>query len=257
MRAVRHTLIAFVALLFMVGGSTFATSAVVPTSTRIDGNPAPAPDSTTTTTKTTTTPTTAAKPPAQATTPATCPTEHRGAFPTPPPPADISQKYYLNDWRLGPAKLPEKPPLGPFLLGYERTDDLTAPAFLSCYWNDTIKGWWYPDNDGFLLNAAGQPIKTSFTIQPGQFVDLFGTGTGHFLSPAGAPYAVRAIPPSNLNTLDECYPYGYHLYKVLEPITVEAGPIRPWFGQPGLGLQYKLSERVSELVARQALEPLN
>lgn len=33
---------------------------------------------------------------------------------------------------------------------------------------------------------------------------------------------------------------NYHLYCVLRPFTVDAGPIAPWFEQRGLGLQYKL-----------------
>lgn len=34
------------------------------------------------------------------------------------------------------------------------------------------------------------------------------------------------------------YPYNYHVYRVLQPITVLAGPIAPWFGQRGQGVQY-------------------
>jgi hypothetical protein len=187
-----------------------------------------------------------------------CPTEHRAppSITTPPTP-HYPQGYFLDDWRLGPKYLPPNPPIGPLLRNYERTDRLTPQDFLSCYWNDRIHGWWFPDNNGFLLDDNGQPIKVTQQLRPGQLVDLFGSGFGRFLAPAGTPYAERALPPSNLDTFDNAFPFGYHLYEVVQPITVEAGPIRPWFGQPGLGLQYNTSEPISQLVANGSLKTLN
>ncbi len=32
----------------------------------------------------------------------------------------------------------------------------------------------------------------------------------------------------------------YHEYQVIKTFTVDAGPIAPWFGQPGHGLQFQL-----------------
>ena len=34
------------------------------------------------------------------------------------------------------------------------------------------------------------------------------------------------------------YPYNYHIYQVVKPLTVIGRPIAPWFGQPGLGAQF-------------------
>ncbi|MFD4693641.1 TNT domain-containing protein [Streptomyces sp. NPDC058463] len=171
------------------------------------------------------------------------------------------ERYYLNDWRLGPKVLPRTGAIGAMLRGYHRTGPTSAYWFLGCYWqtNPTTgeSGWWYPNNDGFVLDRAGKPVKKALTLRVGQLVDLFGSGRGTFLAPAGTPYAKRAIPPSNLVRYTNDYPYSYHLYRVKEAITVEAGRIRPWFGQPGLGIQYKTDKRVSELVTTQKLQALN
>lgn len=184
-----------------------------------------------------------------------CPTTDRiggtNSAPTQP-----FQRYYKGDWRLGPAVLPRTGAIGKMLKGYERLDGLSASAFLKCYWNERTGGWWYPYPDGWVL-LNGVPLKTTITLKAGQKVDLFGSGFGHFLAPAGTPYAERALPPSNLNTYDPAYPYGYHLYEVTKPFLVDAGPIRPWFGQPGDGLQYLTGPSIPQLVAAGNLRPLN
>ncbi|WUD75719.1 TNT domain-containing protein [Streptomyces sp. NBC_00510] len=82
------------------------------------------------------------------------------------------------------------------------------------------------------------------TLAVGQRIDRFGNESGRFLAPAGSPYSQRSIPPSSLNTFDAGYPFNYHLYKVVKPFTVLAGPAEPWFGQPGNGLQYVLKGTV-------------
>lgn len=192
----------------------------------------------------------------------TCPTSQRDSSPSSAP--TNVEPYYLGDWRLGPKVLPERGPIGTLLDGYERLDDFPAAAqFLACYWNDTIGGWWYPDQDGFVLHN-GQPVKRKVTLRTGQKLDLFGSGMGRFLAPAGTPYEKRGLPPSNLDTYDPDYPFSYHLYEVAKPFAVDAGPIRPWFGQPGLGLQYVVNADyrpgaagIPSLVMRGYLRPLN
>ncbi|MEV5952650.1 TNT domain-containing protein [Streptomyces sp. NPDC051987] len=174
-------------------------------------------------------------------------------------PQTAYQTYYLNDWRLGPVHLPHQGALGRMLKGYQRTDHTSAYWFLGCYWQTDPQtgksGWWYPDNNGFVLKN-GKPVEHALTLRKGQLVDLFGSGFGNFFAPAGTPYAKRAIPPSNLDTYVKTFPYSYHLYRVLKPFTVEAGPIRPWFGQPGLGLQYLTKSSVSDLVTAKYLDAL-
>ena len=39
---------------------------------------------------------------------------------------------------------------------------------------------------------------------------------------------------------DPAFTCNYHLYRVVKPFNVEAGPIAPGFGQRGLGLQFQL-----------------
>ncbi|MGW2650670.1 TNT domain-containing protein [Streptomyces sp. NPDC001393] len=179
-----------------------------------------------------------------------CPTTHRDRGPSSAPTKQY-MPYYRSDWRLGPTYLPRSGPLGKMLKGYQRTDHTSANTFLACYWETdpaTGKmGWWYPDNHGFVLKN-GKPVEHPLTLRKGQLVDLFGSGHGNFLAPAGTPYAKRAIPPSNLDQYVEYCPYSYHLYRVTQPFTVEAGPIRPWFGQPGLGLQYYSTDTIPTLV---------
>jgi hypothetical protein len=187
-----------------------------------------------------------------------CPTENRSRGSNGAP-ETTDQRYYRNDWRLGPAYLPQRGALGRMLRGYEHADHLSVSQFLACYWQTDPQtgksGWWYPDNNGFVLRN-GKPVEHSTTLHRGQLVDLFGSGFGNFLAPAGTPYASRAIPPSNLDTYTEDYPYSYHLYRVIRPFTVEAGPIRPWFGQRGLGLQYVTKSAVSDLVTLKYLQAL-
>ncbi|MER6564719.1 TNT domain-containing protein [Streptomyces sp. NPDC001093] len=166
------------------------------------------------------------------------------------PPTGL-QKYYRGDWRLGPRRLPKSGPIGRMLRGYRPQDHTSQYWFLGCYWQTNQQnqsGWWYPDNNGFVLRH-GRPVESPKTLRVGKRVDLFGTGTGFFLAPEGTPYTKRAIPPNNLDEYNPKAPaFNYHLYRVTKPFTVEAGPIRPWFGQEGLGEQFMTSTKVSDLV---------
>ncbi|GIH07106.1 hypothetical protein Rhe02_51730 [Rhizocola hellebori] len=40
----------------------------------------------------------------------------------------------------------------------------------------------------------------------------------------------------------------YAVYEVLKPFDVQEGPARPWFGPPGLAIQYKLPRSVQDLI---------
>lgn len=191
----------------------------------------------------------------------TCPTDGRtrGTNTAPNPPLET---YFLGDWRLGPDKLPKAGAIGDMLKDYRREGNTGSTYwFLGCYWQTDpatgTSGWWYPDHDGFALDDKGNPIEKPLVLHVGQKVDLFGSGRGNFLAPAGTPYAKRAIPPSNLDEFDTAYPQSYHLYKVTKDFTVEAGPIRPWFGQPGLGLQYMTADRIPALITAGDLVALN
>lgn len=153
--------------------------------------------------------------------------------------APATTSYYdPNRTFLGPEPLPSTPPVGPLLAGYKRFGDLTEAAFIAKYRNDS--GWIYPDHDGFTT-IGGQPVKYPMPLLPGRRVDRFGYPGGKFLAPAKDTFAARSLPPSNLNTPAGTPQANYHLYCVLKPFAVDAGPIAPWFAQPGGGTQYVLS----------------
>lgn len=99
---------------------------------------------------------------------------------------------------------------------------------------------YYPPNNGFL----GTPIQA--TLQPGTLIDRFGYSYGSFASPAGTSAAMRDLPPGALNS-------PYNAYQVAEPIEVLSGKAAPWFGQPGLGIQYKFSQSIADLIESGAL----
>ncbi|KAJ4244265.1 hypothetical protein NW757_010624 [Fusarium falciforme] len=154
--------------------------------------------------------------------------------------------YICGDKRLGPRVLPRKLPLGTFVASYDRFGGLSPDDFLKAWW-DEEKGWKYPDHHGFQLDADNKPMNASMILEPNMLVDRFGYATGRYISPASAPFAQRALNPQNLDTPQSSpeFPNNYHVYKVLKKITVIAGPITPWFGQPGLGTQFFLGEDVT------------
>ncbi|WP_167359227.1 TNT domain-containing protein [Burkholderia diffusa] len=74
-------------------------------------------------------------------------------------------------------------------------------------------------------------------------MDRYGYEGGTYVSPAGTPYGARALPPGSNEK-------PYNVYEVAKPIeNVAEGRIAPWFGELGLGTQYKLPKSVGDLVA--------
>ncbi|KAH8905774.1 hypothetical protein BR93DRAFT_997870 [Coniochaeta sp. PMI_546] len=164
--------------------------------------------------------------------------------------ATLRQNYTCGDPRLGPGKLPTKLPLDALTDIYDPLGGLCPGEFLAQWFNTTAGHYNYPPADGFALDVGGNPMKSSFILHPGVVVDRFGSEYGVFVAPAAAPYMQRALPPSSLDTPQSNpeFPYNYHVYIVRQSFTVIAGPIAPWYGQPGQGVQYKLNESVQTLV---------
>ena len=85
----------------------------------------------------------------------------------------------------------------------------------------------YPENRGFF----GESITK--TLETGTMVDRYGGNSGAFLAPQGTPTIQRSLAPGvdklPLNT-----------YEVIQPFQVQSGPVAPWFGRPGMGIQYDL-----------------
>ncbi|KAI5459686.1 hypothetical protein BGZ63DRAFT_455274 [Mariannaea sp. PMI_226] len=154
-----------------------------------------------------------------------------------------SKQYICRDYRLGPVVLPRRLPLVDLVDDYDRFDGLTPGKFLK-KWTNKKDEYVYPEQNGFQLDIHGNAINGSMILEPGTLVDRFGSEHGLFVSAAEAPYSQRALPPYNLDTdpLAPEYPYGYHVYRVIKALTVVGGPIRPWFGQPGLGAQFYIGD---------------
>ncbi|MFD0331805.1 TNT domain-containing protein [Streptacidiphilus monticola] len=101
---------------------------------------------------------------------------------------------------------------------------------------------------GRLALPAAERLPPRPERQPHRGAPTAPTGAGHRplrqrvrLLPrtGGPPYALRAIPPQSLDG-QPAAGCNYHDYRVLRPFSVDAGPIAPWFDQPGLGWQYQL-----------------
>ena len=156
------------------------------------------------------------------------------------PLTECSAELYAGDQRLGPARLPLFGRVGIQLLGYSRTGYQDVPTFLDAYYDSNAGSWRYPPADGYVLDEYGDPVNWTQTLPRGQRIDRYGSEYGGFLAPVGLPYTMRSIPPSNLvgTPAAGC---NYHVYEVLRPFDVTAGPIAPWFYQLGGGLQYQLA----------------
>jgi len=156
----------------------------------------------------------------------------------PAPRAGCSASYLDGDMRLGPATTPDRGIVALELLGYHRFAELSPESFLADYWNSPLGIWDYPPDSGYLI-VGGRPVEFQDTLEPGQAIDRYGSLYGSFLAPYGTSYAARSIPPASLDDAPG-FTCNYHSYRVTKAFTVEAGPIAPAFGQPGLGLQYQL-----------------
>ena len=156
------------------------------------------------------------------------------------PRTTCSAEYVDGDRRLGPAQLPNSGTVAWELKGYRRTGALPAADFLAQFYDVSANSWIYPPQNGYQLRPDGTPIVWRKTLRVGRELDRFGSEYGGFLSPAGTPYAERAIPPSNLagTPAETC---NYRRYRVAKVFDVAAGPIAAWFAQRGDGWQYQLS----------------
>ncbi|RHZ70709.1 hypothetical protein CDV55_104528 [Aspergillus turcosus] len=155
--------------------------------------------------------------------------------------------YVCGDERLGPVKLPRNFPLSTELATYSRFGDLCPYEFLEKWTYPENGSYHYPPKMGYVLDVNGAIIIGNATLEVGRKVDRFGGEGGNFLAPLGAPYIERSLPPSNLKTFDQKYPYNYHVYEVTDKFIVGLGPVAPWFEQPGMGTQFMTYNNISYL----------
>jgi hypothetical protein len=102
-------------------------------------------------------------------------------------------------------------------------------------WKDADGNWIYPPDKGFHTPGRMQPIDQERLLDRyGGFIDR-DTGafrdTGNFLSPKGASFESRALPPGTRESK------AYKVYEVLVPFEAKVGKATPWFDQPGMGQQ--------------------
>jgi hypothetical protein len=176
------------------------------------------------------------------------------------PDTPATTSFYHKDPMMGPDPLPQGSPVGPLLGKYDRLGNMPPGQWKKNYINDAGTGgptwiWPPPDKnpDGFDTKPDGTPDRTKITLQPGTLIDRFGYAGGKFLSPVGASFPSRALPPQALDTPDHrspdyqgvigtanqiIPPSNYHVYCVQNAFSVDAGPIVAWFGQPGRATQY-------------------
>lgn len=154
-----------------------------------------------------------------------------------------SAAYFRGNKLLGPARPPARGDVGAELAGYHRTGGMPARHFLATYYdpaaNSGAGGWIYPPDNGYVTGPGGQPEEAQLQLYVGQDIDRYGSEFGAFLGPAALPYSARSIPPQNLDGTPAAG-CNYHDYQVAKAFTVDAGPIAPWFGQPGGGTQFQL-----------------
>ena len=101
----------------------------------------------------------------------------------------------------------------------------------------------YPLNDGFV----GEPEKVTLKAES-MLVDRYGSGKGYYLSSKEVTFKERALPRTTKRE-------EYTIFDVKKDIQdVLSGVAAAWFGEPGGGVQYKLSTRIDILVREGYLE---
>ena len=68
--------------------------------------------------------------------------------------------------------------------------------------------------------------------------------TGIYASPYYTDPFSLSLPYDKLNQMN-----NISIYEVMNPITVNAGPAVPYFGQYGGGMQYRFGETIAKLIA--------
>jgi hypothetical protein len=168
------------------------------------------------------------------------------SIPAPPPPSDRTGAPREQALRDPVARGEDR------ARGYDDTAKLahtnarpieyrSAPRSVTGVADDAGRAAW-PPNRGF------DPISSEVTLPAGARVDRFGYPSGTFASPTGTPFGARGLPPAYQTTRP------YYAYEVAEPLTVRMGPARPWFGQPGWGVQYEFPESFADLLSRGVLK---
>ena len=151
------------------------------------------------------------------------------------------QRKWGEDVRNGFEHKSTTPPTAAqFPPGYQPMQGMSTEEYLKQYsdgkWNDYGDPNWNWDAEA-PNHGALNGVERDVHVPTGTVIDRYGEPHGTFLSPDGTPYPQRGLPADNLAR-------NYHRYEVLQPLPAKAGVIAPAFGEPGMGLQYRLDQRV-------------
>ena len=107
---------------------------------------------------------------------------------------------------------------------------------------NNLNGGWPPNRGAVDLKIVTLPAGIEIDRYGGYFdADSVFQDRGTFVSKTGVPFPQRALPDKTLNS-------PYRVYKILKPIpNVRRGVIIPWFGKPGLGVQYETPYIINDL----------
>jgi len=90
--------------------------------------------------------------------------------------------------------------------------------------------------------AADNYLRTPRVLAPGIELELLGSARGRVLAAANTPLAQRSVPA-------EYAERALSRLRVQAPLPVWQVHVAAWFGQPGGGTRYRLTQPVAELIA--------
>ncbi|MFF2087808.1 TNT domain-containing protein [Nocardia sp. NPDC058176] len=125
--------------------------------------------------------------------------------------------------------------------------EYVAPEDLGASAGRRLLRW--PDQ---TLHPSGFATPTSRLpgrLEPGRIMDSFGTTFTRLLYDIGTPFGARSLPIDYAES-------GYRQWRVLTPTPVWTGPVAPWFGRPGGGIQYFTVMPVVDLVGAGFIEEI-
>ena len=101
----------------------------------------------------------------------------------------------------------------------------------------------WPPNDGAIPGT-----EQLAELQPGSKIGRFGPPGGSFATDPGTPVHKLSLRPGSDLTYTE--------YLVLKPLRAKKAVVMPWFNQPGLGIQYKFSDSIENLILSEIIRPI-
>ncbi|OKL61114.1 hypothetical protein UA08_03459 [Talaromyces atroroseus] len=162
---------------------------------------------------------------------------------------------FCSDSRLGPTAIPTHTMIASMFTDYGRFGRECPQGYYDT-WIEYDGSVPKPPQDGFRLDSNGKKISYMTSIPNNTEIDRFGWPNGSFVSLAGRPFSERSIPPSNiLKRGEDGLIYGRWL-TIEEIDNVEAGPVAPWYNQPGNGTQYLLPDSTWNLVDQGFLQEI-